>query len=204
MPIYLGTKRLEEIKLGTANIARVYLGTKLVFDSGAPAPSQGDYILYNAGFVDGISWRGNYLPRQQYTSIAKYNFENSRMALIVESEPNYSSVNHNCHVCTANLITVPTDVTRMCVQAYATDLQGTATPFLNFGLLPTNCPNSMSTANGGQLTGAVDASAQVSTKYTMTLNAAMKGAQYLAVVNMRRNAQANNPCTIRIAKVWFE
>lgn len=201
MPIYLGTKRLSGLHLGTAELSKVYLGTQLVYDKGG-GPSAA--TLYDSGFIDGISWYGNYLPRQNYTSIASYSFEATRMALTVASEPGYSSVNHNCHVCTSELITVPSDATKMCVQAYATDLSGDANPYLIFGLLPTDCPNSMSTANGGQLTSALNASAQVLTTYTLTLGAGMAGAQYLAVVNMRRNARANYPCTVRIAKVWFE
>lgn len=202
MPVYLGGKRLEAIKLGSQNIARVYLGTKIVFDAGGqPA---GTYILYNDGFVDGISWKGNYLPRPQYTSIGSYSFESTRMALTVASEPQYSAVNHNCHVCTSGLITVPSDAKKMKVRAIATDGQGSVSPYINFGLLTQDCVTSMSPANGGQLSGITDASAQKLTDYSMTLSSGIAGKSWIAVVNMRRNAQADNYCAVRIAKVWFE
>ena len=202
MPIYLGMTKLNDIKLGQTGIARVYLGTKLVFNKGGqPA---GAYTLYDSGFIDGIPWSGNMLPRQQYTSIASYSFENTRMCLTVASESGYSNVQHNCHVCTSELITVPSDATKMCVIVYVTDGSGDATTYLNFGLLPTDCPNSMSTANGGQLSGIQYATDQVPTQHTLTLASGIAGGQYLAVVNMRRSARANNTATLRIQKVWFE
>ena len=94
MPIYLGAKKLDEIYLGSTGISKIYLGTTLVYDKGGGPTPPSAGVLYDNGFVTGISWQGNYLPRPPYTSIASYNFEASDMALIVASEENYSNVNH--------------------------------------------------------------------------------------------------------------
>lgn len=208
MPIYLGTKKLDEIYLGTKGISQVYLGTKLVFQKGGPAPPSAG-VLFDNGWVSGIAWSGNYLPRPQYTSIASYDFSKvdteGIMRLIIASEPNYSNVNHNCHVCTSTEITVPAGATIMKVNAWMSDNSGDVEPYIKFGLLTPDCVNSMDDTNGGQLSAVLEAHYQSTDKvYQLTLNNGIAGNSFLAVINLRRSARANHTATLSIKKVWFE
>lgn len=203
MPIYLGTQKMG-FDLGTTSIAKVYLGTTLVYDKGGGPTPPSAGVLYDNGFVTGISWQGNYLPRPPYTSIASYNFEANDMALIVASEENYSNVNHNCHVCTADLITVPAGASSMKI-IYNCFMEGNylTSPYLKFGLLSASAATSVDDT-GGQLSAWTESYNEVQTTLTLSLGSGIAGNAFRAVVNMRRTAQAYGPATIRIYKVWFE
>ena len=208
MPIYLGTKKLDEIYLGTKGISQVYLGTKLVFQKGGPAPPSAG-VLFDHGWVSGISWQGNYLPRPPYTSIASYNFAEvdteGHMILSVDSAINYSHVNHNCHVCVPAKVTVPAGATKMRVTAHPLTYPGEfyyVASYIKFGLLTEDCVNSMDDTNGGQLSSIIEVSSN--TTYDLTLDPGIAGNSWVPVVNMRRNAYANIGGKIFIDKVWFE
>lgn len=213
MPIYLGANKLEAIHLGAGEISKVYLGQTLVYQkgSGPTPPSAG--VLFDHGWVTGISWAGNQLPRPRYTSIASYNFANVEqggyMALTVDSNWDYSNVNQNCHVCVNGAVTVPAGATYMKVTAavfgrniYEGD---NWEPYIKFGVLTGDCVNSCDATNGGQLSEWADIQhAETELTFTLTLNAAVKGQALIPVVNLRRTAGADYPVAMRIYKVWFE
>lgn len=206
MPIYLGANKLDALHLGATEIARVYLGTSLVYDNGG-APTPGAGILFDNGWVDGIGWAGNMLTRPQYTSIATYNFANvdslGCMELIVNSEDNYSAVNHNCHVCTSDVITIPSGVTEMKITYICSDGVGNVTPYIKFGAVSASAATAVDDT-GGQLSAWLEADKQVLTTLTLALNSGIAGSSLRPIVNMRRSAQASNSARIRIYKVWFE
>ena len=193
MPIYLGTKKLDEIYLGSKGISEVYLGTKLVFQKGGPAPPSAG-VLFDHGWVPGVSWQGNYLPRPQYTSIAGYNFaevdSQGHMILTVDSEINYSNVNQNCHVCVPAKVTVPAGATKMRVTAHPLTYPG------EFYY------KAMDATNGGQLSGVIEVTSN--NTYDLTLTSGIAGNSWVPVVNMRRSAYANINGKLYIEKVWFE
>ena len=202
MAIYKGTSKLGGLYLGTKKLDKSYLGTKLVYNANeAPAEQP---VLFDGGLIDGISWQANALPRPQYNSIAYASVEAATLNLWVVSASSYSSVNHNCHVVTGGLITVPANATVMKVRAIASSGQGGVYPYLIIGLLTDDAVNSMDATNGGQLSSALLANAQTYTEYSLTLANGIAGNSWRAIVNMRRNARASGQCTIMVNKVWFE
>jgi len=207
MPIYLGADKLDELYLGANRLDKVYLGTTLVYQRGSSPPTPSSGILFDNGWVTGIEWAGNQLPRQPYTSLGSYSFTNvpsGHMDLTVESRNSYSSVLHNCHVCTASPVRVPASATSLHVQV-AFRTSESAGEAMIFGLLPANCPNSMDASNGGQLSTVVPA--YNLTEFTMAFESGIANTDLYAVVNLRRNSHCEDPRsagTLRIYKVWFE
>ena len=209
MPIYLGANKLEAIHLGAGEISKVYLGQTLVYQKGSsPAPSAG--VLYDRGWVTGISWAGNQLPRPRYTSIATYDFSqaaNSYMRLIINSEEQYSAVTQNCHVCTSGEVRVPSGATKMKV-TYLLQMDyapRNADPYVKFGLLTPDCVNSCDATNGGALTEWIDIGTSSDERTSeLTLPIGIAGNDFMAVVNYRNNANCLEPLSLRIFKVWFE
>lgn len=200
MGVYIGTGALAGLFLGTQRVKEVYLGEDLIFRQAA------DDVLFDNGWIGGISWAGNLLPRPQYTSVGTYSFayveDGGYMRLTINSESGYSNVNHNCHVCTAQPITVPAGATKLCVWVKA---QSIAAPqiYMSFGLLTAGCVNSMDATNGGQLS-AITAPDSVLTKYELALDSGIAGGQYYAIINARRTAQAASSRSLDIYKVSFE
>ena len=207
MPIYLGTQQVNGIWLGADEVVNVWKGTDLIYTKGTPpGPSAG--TLFDHGWITDIPWSGNLLTRPQYTSQATYSFSNvdtlGYMTLTINCEAAFSSVNHNCHVCTTNLITVPSDATYMKV----TIRQNESNVYGNWGLVAANASNCID-ATGGQLTGYTLLSASDSSQtLTQTLASAVKGQTLRAIFNMRKNvkaiAGADGPVSIDIFKFWFE
>lgn len=200
MGIYLGSSAVNRIYLGTSAVKKVYLGTDLVFEAA------GADVLFDNGWVSGISWSGNALPREQYTSVATYSFgyvdSEGYMRLTVNSASSYSNVQHNCHVCTSGLITVPAGATKMLVNVRAT---ASTSPeiYFKFGLVTQDCVAATDATNGGQLSAWLSPST-TATNYEITLDNGIAGNQFIAVVNARRTAQASAARSLEIYKVWFE
>lgn len=200
MGIYIGAGALKGLYLDTDAVKKIYLDADVVFQARATD------VLFDNGWVDGVSWAGNLLPRPQYTSVATYSFgyveSEGFMRLTVNSSSSYSNVNHNCHVCTAEAITVPANATSMRVQAKVTS---TASPqmYMKFGLLTADCVNSMDDSNGGVLSSLLTPTSTVS-EYTLALPSGVAGGQFYAIVNARRTAQASSLRNLDIYKVWFE
>ncbi len=200
MGIYLGSGQVSRIYLGTDQVKKVYLGTNHVYQT------TGADVLFDNGWAGGIAWSGNLLPRPQYTSVATYSFGNVEsdgfMRLTVNSSSGYSNVNHNCHVCTSELITVPSGATKLCVSM---KLSSTASPlsYCKFGLLTADCINAMDATNGGQLSELINPDSTLTT-YELNLNSGIAGGQYYAVINLRRTAQAASARNLDIYKVYFE
>lgn len=210
MPIYLGTKKLDGLYLGAGELSKVYLGTTLVYQKGGGPTPPSAGVLFDHGWVPGINWAGNLLPRPPYTSIASYNFArvdtDGCMVLLVMSNPQYSSVNHNCHVCTDGPITVPAGATKMCVNVTPSSTPGFPLDYspiyLKFGLVTMDCVNAMDAANGGQLSDIIELTA--SGTYELILNNGIAGNSYVPVVNGRANAKMVKSTSMSIYKVWFE
>ena len=210
MPIYLGTKQVNGIWLGADEVVNVWKGTDLIYTKGTPpGPTAG--TLFDNGWVSGIAWSGNALTRPQYTSLGSYSFANvdsdGYMKLTVASNNDYSNVNHNCHVCTSELITVPSGATKMKVIACQTRGAGSflyGPVYIKFGLLTQNPINSMDDTNGGQLSSITEVTTTEQTTYELTLASGIAGNSWLAVVNMRRTAKQSEPGNLFIYKVWFE
>ena len=210
MPIDLGTKRVTGLWLGTREIQKIWLGTDLVYQTGSPTPAE-VYTLFDNGWVSGVNWLGNYLPRPQYTSMGKYNFANvdqgGYMRLYI-GNVNGQAVSYNCHVCTNGVITVPGDATVMKVMvssAYGYTFQKQ----VYFGLLTPDCVNALDDTNGGQMSGHYSINTSTPTTLSLTLNAGIAGGQFVAVVNQRNNSvsddsEGDGTNFIRIHKVWFE
>ena len=207
MPIYLGSGQMSGNWLGTKKVTRIWKGTDLVYQQGAP-PGPAAGTLFDHGWIEGIPWSGNLLTRPQYTSQATYDFNNVNtlgyMMLSINRDALYSSVNHNCHVCTTNLITVPSDATYMKVQMR----QDSANVYGNWGLVADNASNCID-ATGGQLSGyTLLNTSEFSQILTQTLSSSVKGQQLRAIFNMRTNVHQtggmDGPVSVDIFKFWFE
>ena len=206
MPIYKGSNEVTGLWLGAKEITRVWKGTDLVYQKGSP-PGPAEYTLFDNDWVSGVPWSGNLLPRPPYTTQGTYNFSYvdtlGYMQLTVNCSSSYSPVNHNCHVCTSQLITVPANATKLCFQLRNMPYSGSV--YGNWGLLPADAPNSMDTSAGGQLSGItlLTTSDELQTQI-LTLNSDVKGAQMRAIFNVRRNVKSDYTINVDIYKVWFE
>lgn len=201
MGIFLGASEVARIYLDTTQVKKVYLGTDLVYQIA------GGDVLFDNGWIGGVEWAGNMLPRPNYTAIASYSFGNvdsdGYMKLTVASESGYSDIPYNCHVCTAQPVTVPAGATKMCVSVRQ-NLSGNPNMYLKFGLLTADCVNSMDDTNGGQLSEITLTSGTTLTTYELALNSGIAGGEFYAVVNARRTGKAAASRSLEIYKVYFE
>lgn len=207
MPIYKGSNEVTGLWLGAKEITRVWKGTDLVYQKGSP-PGPAEYTLFDNGWVSGVPWSGNLLPRPPYTTLVTYDFSlvdsNGFMRLMQEDGPDYSRVSHNAHVCTTNLITVPSGATKMFITCQRSS--ETAHNF-NWGLVASSAANSMD-GTGGQLSATQSwLSTDTMTTLSQTLNSGIAGGSFRFIVNsVNPNAWAALPgfSSLSIYKVWFE
>jgi len=206
MPIYLGADRLEGIHLGGTEIEKVYLGTTLVYQKGGTPPAPTGYVLYDNGWVPGVSWAGNLLPRKPYTSIASYNLsrveDGGYMQLLFDCYYEYSHVTHNAHVCTMSDIIVPADATAMKVtltESSSALYYGNAC----FGLLKKDCEAATVPSTGGILSNWSPIFASMTT-LSLDISSLDKTQPWTAVVNTMHYANDSGLIADNIYKVWFE
>ena len=208
MPIYLGADRLEGIHLGGTELAKVYLGTTLVYQKGGTPPTPTGYVLYDNGWVPGVSWEGNALPRKPYTSIATYNFahadaaDGGYMTVYFNCSPSYSAVLHNAHVCTAYDIIVPADATTMKV-TYNESVTAELWSNICFGLLKRDCEAATVPSTGGIISEWISTHKALET-VSLDISSLDKTEPWTAVVNFRHWADDTYPVAFNIFKVWFE
>lgn len=205
MPIYLGTSKVDDIFLGSDKVKEIYLGTDLVFSSGIP----GDPILFNSGSITGIPWRANYITRPNNSSYAtglgNAEVGSTGLSASVGVTTSSNSLRYTSHVCTQNLITIPSSATKLYVQVrkYGDN------PDMRFGLLPANASNSLDTSHGGKLDAQRTISVTSWTNYSMNLDSGMAGTNlYRVIINCiaycNIQGQRNVSKELSIRKVWFE
>ena len=199
--LWLGTTPFL-FDLGGRGVKQIYKDTSLIYEK----PS-GVYTLFDNGWVDGINWGGNLLPRPQYTTLGYYDLSlvesNGYMKLYVPGDPSYSDVSYNCHVCTAASVAVPQDATKMFVRVNSVSAY-IVPPYMVFGLLTDDCVNAMDASRGGQLSGLTTLTKNAYTDYSITLNDGIAGSSYRAVVNLRASGKRDGTSDAYIQKVWFE
>lgn len=186
------------LDLGGKEVTAIYQAGTEIYSA-----DTGYYRVYYNGDQNGITWRGNYLPRPQYTQYGYYNLANENVSagyLYVYIGAQGSDFTHNAHVISAKGIPVPARATTM--HCYCRN-ENTNAINMQFGLLPTNAPNSYSTANGGVLSSAFSISGTTWQDCKLTLPASVKGTTNLrAIVNGR--GVANVQRAMRIAWIWFD
>lgn len=194
----IGNSSPSKIFLGTSVVKAIYLGTSLIWENAL-------WVLYNNGLISGVTWSGNVLPREQYTGSGKVNSatltSGNYMQAFIDTSASSTAVSQNSHIISTDPITVPINATTLKVQASYTSGQ----PSMNFGLLPSNAPTSVSTANGGQLTGyQLVTTSKID--YSLTLNDSIKGTNnFYLVINCKGNSGSGTPRrNLNIHKIWFE
>lgn len=210
MPIHIGTSQLKEMYIGTSKVKEIYVGTDKVYSSSVA----GQPILFNAGAISGIPWAGNLVTRPNNstykTALGKYSIGSTQMNPYIESTKyDTTAYRYTSHVCTQNLITIPSTATRLRVQVRSHWSSSAGAPVMRFGLLPADAPNALSTSNGGKLDSerTVDSTSWVT--YSLTLNAGMAGSNlYRVIINnvSWSNLASQNDLDkhLEIRKVWFE
>lgn len=158
-------------------------------------PEQEYMVLYDNGFVDGVEWTVNTLPREGQTSSA-YTYLSGEGLFTVYFGGSGTNP-FNAHYITQKPIVVPKNATTMNIEAHI--LIGTCTA--NFGLLPADAPSSVDASNGGQMSGYVSVSSGVGAKLSITLDESVKGTSNLYAVVNGRGQPGRRIC---FTKVWFE
>lgn len=158
--------------------------------------------LFSNGAVSGYNWSTNVFARPEYTGSASGSINTNDMNIKIPTVTGGTSISFNAHVCTGTVVEIPKNATMLKVRARKSSV---TTTYLNFGMLPTNAPNSYSVANGGQLSGDKVLTTDM-TEYTMYLSDAVKTATNLkCIVNarayMKKGVYAANAV---IEQVWFE
>lgn len=210
MPIYLGTKALEGLHVGQTEIARVYLGTKLIYRKGVP-PAPGSDVVFDHGWIQDIPWAGNTLPRAGYTLIAKYDFSDVEslgyMRIYFQCDPNYSAIYYNAHVCTDVDVRVPSTATVMKIEAVSQAGAQNANT-VKFGLVTRDCVNATDASAGGVLSDWLRVNPPTSGEDTHILSVDISGIDksqnWVPVVNARHLGQDYKTYSLYIYKVWFE
>lgn len=159
------------------------------------APVETMYLLDN-GYVEGITWTANPLPRKPYTTFAEATASriNDDGYLLCYIYSNSSSYSHNSHFATG-LVDVPSGASKLIVEA-----QGAGTmPQISFGTTASS-PTDSQTYVGNSLTWTT----LTNTKklYSVDLAEAQKGQSLRVVLNARGNANAWREA--RFYKVYFE
>lgn len=189
--IWLGANRMT-LDLGGLGVTAIYKGTQLVYSRFASV------TLFDRGWVAGVDWAGNTLPRRQYTSYGYYSFANvdsdGYMRLYVSGSTTY---NHNAHVAAPAMV-IPASATQMHVIARRAASAGD----MVFGVISPDCPNTYDVSAGGQLSPSTTVSYLDETEYTLTLSDSVKGQTLIPVINF--SGVANAVKDVRIYKVWFD
>lgn len=159
-------------------------------------------FLFDYGIVSGYNWASNQFSRPLYTGTAGGAVHEDSMKITMPGITGSNLLSFNAHVCTTDVVSIPSGASIMHVSAYKTTETVT---YLRFGMLPTNAANSYSTANGGQLS-TESALTTTETDYTMALSDAVKVATNMkCIVNARANMRAGvTKANAVITRVWFE
>lgn len=157
--------------------------------------------LWNNGAV-GYAWEGNAYTRPAYTNGANGVVDANALKVTIGTVTGANAIPFNAHVCTADVISIPSGLTRLNVSAKKTSSNNT---YLNFGLLPENASNSYSTASGGQLSGELTLST-AETVYTLELNPDVYAlANIKCIINGKANMKNGTVASgVIITKVWFD
>lgn len=157
--------------------------------------------LWNNGAV-GYAWEGNAYTRPAYTNGANGVVDANALKITIGTVTGTNAIPFNAHVCTADVISIPSGLTRLNVSAKKTSSNNT---YLNFGLLPENASNSYSTASGGQLSGELSLST-AETVYTLELNPDVYAlANIKCIINGKANMKNGTVASgVVITKVWFD
>lgn len=190
--------RTVKLDLNGSEVTKMFLASTEIYSA-----ATGFYSVYDSGDQDGISWRGNYLPRPIETRYGDYSlaYENATPGyLLVYISNAGSTYTHNAHVMTNRAVSVPNKATKMHIRCRA---ENGNTIQVRFGLLPSNAANSYSTANGGVLSSALDISGTEWRDLELILPDTVKGtANLYPIINGR--GQANEHRSVRIERVWFD
>lgn len=159
-------------------------------------------FLFDNGLVVGYGWETNAFTRPVYTGTAGGTVNTNDLTIKMPGVTGSNSLSFNAHMCTTETISIPASASTLNVRA--SKLTATAT-YLQFGMLPTNAPNSYSTANGGQLSDEFALTTD-ETVYTMPLSDAVKiAANMKCIINARANMKKGvTAASAIITSVWFE
>lgn len=194
--IWLDRKEVT-LDLGGKEVTAIYQAGTQIYSA-----ESGYFRVYYNGDQNGITWRGNYLPRPNYTQWGAYNLANENVSagyLWLGVSNHSSAYIHNAHVITKQAVKVPARATTMHCYCRAENSNSIS---IRFGLLPINAPTSYSTANGGALSTETAISGTTWHDLTLTLPASVKGASLYPIVNARGEANADR--SARIAWIWFD
>lgn len=196
------TYRILSSVSGTAHITVYYV-------EGEVTPTTDTYIFFDNGYTrDGndqaIAWGANQLTRPSdsthgYTTLGAASLERAESQGYLWLYTNtVSSYYYNSHVCTANLIHIPSDATKLKVTA----ARGPNPIQIALGLLPNDAPNSMDVSEGGKISTYFTLTT-TQTEYILALDNSMQGSDsYRIVVNMRGKGDVYR--SAQIYKVEFE
>lgn len=159
--------------------------------------------LFSAGLVSGYTWEANKFTRPDYSGNATGGVNSTNMYIKIPTVTiGEILVSYNAHLCTGAAIAIPKNATVLKVLMRKSTV---TTTYMRFGLLPTNAPNSYSTANGGQLSAEKTLTTTL-TEYTLTLSDAVKASSDMkCIINV--SAKINKyqyPANAVIEQVWFE
>lgn len=166
-----------------------------------PVTVTSEVYLFNEGLVDGVNWTSNGFKRPNYTGTASGKLTNTTMEINLPAVTGDTLISYNAHVNTTTDIVIPDKVTALHVIARKTTASETK---ISYGLLPTNAPNVMSQANGGQILSKTLTTDYV--EYEMTLADDLRSTSNLRCVITGYASLSKNTAHARviISKVWFE
>ena len=189
------------LSLGDTGVTVSYTAGGVTRTTVQPVTVTGEVYLYNDGLVDGVAWKSNGFNRPFYGGNASGKLNDATMEINLPAVTGDTAVSYNAHMNTTADVTIPDNVTTLHVIARKTTAVETK---LRFGLLPTSASNSLSTANGGQLSN--DTLTTDDVEYAITLNEALYSTDNLRCIINCVASLSKNTAHARtiISKVWFE
>lgn len=169
------------------------------------------YDLFDNGYANDILWTGNVLKRPQYTGAGTFSLNkvaDGYLQVGIDETTNQVPIYHNAHLITQTDVKIPDGATKMCVECsrYCWNEQEKRPIYMQFGVLPSNAPDSYSTSAGGQLSQQYQVSDDKAV-YEMSLNVT---GSYRAIINAKAetgytiDGVSISARRINVYKVWFE
>lgn len=184
--LLIGETRPAEIWVGEQEVKQIYLGEELVWER---VPDI--WTLYNAGEVNGVTWKANSMTTGGNTNASTKN--NSSYLLI------YSSSNAVGNWITSSTIRIPRQAKYL--ELYFNTAN--SAPDVNFGLILPNASSGVDVSKGGQLYGWQN-NVSGYTTFKMTIQDDLKGSsKYKVAVSGRMQASVGNRQDLNIRRVRF-
>lgn len=194
---------IRDAILSTSLSTAYYTSTRTYFWNDADLTKLS--VSGNNAFYEDVSWSGNLLTRENYTSttVTNYSFANVESSGYMylncgDGGSSSGTLYYNSHVCTTNTITIPTGVTKL----YVKIARSPASVQMRIGLIDQNATTAFDYTTGDGVQGIFDPTAGTDV-YSIDVGNRTGATNYRIVISIRAQRQTVYG-SFNILSVWFE